>query len=93
VLQIQIWDLGSGAFLTSKNGIRYLGWVESQLWICNPGSGMNNPDNFFKLRNNFFWFFGIKIFKFSDADPGSGISSNQRSGIRDPEWNPVFQEA
>jgi hypothetical protein len=59
---------------------------------------MNNPDHFFKLRNNFFWFFGIKIFKFFDEDPRSEISLNQ---IWDPgsgmekSWirNPVLQEA
>jgi hypothetical protein len=44
---------------------------------------MNNPDHFFKLRNNFFLFFGIKIFKFFAADPGSGIRDQFKSEIWD----------
>ena len=51
-----------------------------------PGSGMNNPDNIFlELRNHFFAFFGVKILKFFDEDPGSGIrdgdSSDPGSGM------------
>jgi hypothetical protein len=38
-----------------------------------PRSGMNNPD--------FFAFFGVKILKFFDEDPGSGM---EKSRIRDP---------
>ncbi len=49
-----------------------------------PGSGMNNPDHFFKLRNHFFAFFGAKILKFFDEDPGSGVVT---VWIRDPGWN------
>jgi hypothetical protein len=53
-----------------------------------PGSGMNNPDHIFlELRNHFFAFFGVKILKFFDEDPGSwirdGDSSDPGSGIRD----------
>ena len=52
-----------------------------------PGSGMNNPDNFLELRNHFLAFFGVKILKFFDEDPGSGIrdgdSSDLISVIRD----------
>jgi hypothetical protein len=59
-----------------------------------PGSGMNNPDNIFlELRNHFFAFFGVKILKFFDEDPGSGIrdgdSSDPGSGIQDPGWKKV----
>ena len=53
-----------------------------------PGSGMNNPDHIFlELRNHFFAFFGVKILKFFDKDPGSGIRGpgwrQFGSGIRD----------
>jgi hypothetical protein len=34
---------------------------------------MNNP-YFLELRNHFFGFFGVKILKFFDEDPGSGIN-------------------
>ncbi len=49
---------------------------------------MNNPDHIFlELRNHFFAFFGVKIFKFFDEDPGSGIRDlgwrQFGSGIRD----------
>jgi hypothetical protein len=38
------------------------------------GSGMKNPDNFFlELRNHFF---GVKIQKFFDANPGSGMEKS-----------------
>ena len=49
-----------------------------------PGSG---------LRNHFFAFFGVKILKFFDEDPGSGMetvrirdpgSGMEKSRIRDP---------
>jgi hypothetical protein len=47
-----------------------------------PGSGMNNPDHIFlELRNHFFAFFGVKILKFFDEDPGSGMETVR---IRDP---------
>ncbi len=41
-----------------------------------PGSGMNNPDKFFRAQNPFFKsFFGVKILKFFDEDPGSGMET------------------
>jgi hypothetical protein len=43
-----------------------------------PGSGMNSGSYFLELKNHFFAFFGVKILKFFDEDPGSGI--------RDPGW-------
>jgi hypothetical protein len=52
-----------------------------------PGSGMNNPDHIFlELRNHFFAFFGVKILKFFDEDPGSGMETVR---IRDPGWKKV----
>ena len=52
-----------------------------------PGSGMNNPDHIFlELRNHFFAFFGVKILKFFDEDPGSGIRDGDSS---DPGWKKV----
>jgi hypothetical protein len=49
-----------------------------------PGSGMNNPDHIFlELRNHCFAFFGVKILKFFDEDPGSGIRDGDSS---DPGW-------
>ncbi len=83
-------DPGSGAFF--DHWIRDPGWVRRQ----HPGSGMNNPDHIFlELRNHFFGFFGVKILKFFDADPGSGSgfrdgdssdpgSGMEKSRIRDP---------
>ena len=52
-----------------------------------PGSGMNNPDHIFlELRNHFFAFLGVKILKFFDEDPGSGMETVR---IRDPGWKKV----
>ena len=60
-----------------------------------PGSGMNNPDHIFlELRNHFFAFLGVKILKFFDEDPGSGMEtvrirdgkkSDPGSGINIPD--------
>ena len=44
-----------------------------------PGSGMNNPDHIFKSLETFFGFFGVKILKFFDEDPGSGIRDGDSS--------------
>ncbi len=88
MLRIRILDPGPGAFLTPVPGIRNPGWVESQ--HPDPGSGMNNLD---QLKNHFFGFLGVKILKFVDADPGSGMESvriqdpgsgMEKSRIRDP---------
>jgi hypothetical protein len=43
------------------------------------GSGMNNPDQISESLENNFW---VKIIKFFDVDPGSGMENNQ---IRDPD--------
>jgi hypothetical protein len=52
------------------------------------GSGIRDeqPESYFlELRNHFFGFFWVKILKFFDADPGSGIrdgdSSDPGSGM------------
>ncbi len=78
-------DPGSGAFLTPGSGIWDPRWVESQ--HPDPGSGMNNLDPFFKsLETIFICFFWVKILKFFDADPGSGMETGR---IRDPGWKKV----
>jgi hypothetical protein len=56
---------------------------KDDIWPLNPGSsmgkkigsgsGMNNPDLIRELRNSFF----VKILKFFDADPGSGMEKNR----------------
>ncbi len=64
-----------------------------------PGSGMGRksasgsgirdeqPGSYFlELRTHFFWFFGVKILKFFDADPISGMEIVR---IRDPGWKKV----
>jgi hypothetical protein len=43
-----------------------------------PGSGMNNPDHISESMETIFW---VKILKFFDADPGSGV---EKIRIQDP---------
>jgi hypothetical protein len=52
----------------------------SGIWDEQPRS------NFLEVRNHFFGFLGIKILKFFDADPGSGMETVR---IRDPGWKKV----
>ncbi len=65
-------------------------------WIRDLGSGMGRKSAsgsgirdeqlgsyFLELRNHLFGFFGVKILKFFDADPGSGTETGR---IRDPGW-------
>ncbi len=73
-------DPGSGAFLTpgSRMGRKSA-----------SGSRMNNPNHiFYSLETTFFGCFGVKILKFFDADPGSGMETDRipdgKSRIRDP---------
>jgi hypothetical protein len=40
------------------------------------GSGMNNPDHISKSLETIFW---VKIFKFFDVDPESGILDGKNS--------------
>jgi hypothetical protein len=49
-------------------------------WIQDPGSGMGIKST---SRSGFF---GVKILKFFDADPGSGMETGR---IRDPGWKKV----
>jgi hypothetical protein len=44
------------------------------------GFGVNNPDHISECLEAIFW---VKILKFFDADPGSGM---ERIRIRDPGW-------
>jgi hypothetical protein len=39
-------------------------------WVKKSGSGMNNPDHISESLKTIFW---VKILKFFDADPGSGM--------------------
>jgi hypothetical protein len=72
VLRIRIRDPGLGTFLTPGSGIR-----DEQ-----PGS------YFLEFRNHFFAFLEVKILKFFDEDPGSGMETvrirDGKSRIRDP---------
>ncbi len=92
---------GSGIRCLFDPWIRDPGWVESQ--HPDPGSGIRDLGSgirdeqlgsyFLELGNHFFGFLGVKILKFFDADPGSGIRNGDRSNpgsgmeksrIRDP---------
>jgi hypothetical protein len=44
------------------------------------GSGNNNPDHFSESLETIFW---VKICKYMDADPGSGM---EKILIRAPGW-------
>ncbi len=60
-----------------------------------PGSGMNNPDHIFlSLETIFFAFFRVKILKFFDEDPGSGIETVRiRDGKKsDPGSGIIFPD-
>jgi hypothetical protein len=85
-------DPGSGIRCLFDPAIRDPGWLESQ--YPDPGSGRGRksasgsgirdeqPGSYFlELRNHFFVFFWVKILKFFDADPGSGMENVR---IRDP---------
>jgi hypothetical protein len=56
------------------------------------GSGIRDeqPGSYFlELRNHFFAFFWVKILKFFDEDPGSGMETVR---ILDPGWKKVGSE-
>ncbi len=60
-IRTRIWDTGSGAFLTPGS------------WIGigkNQDPGLNIPDHIFESLEAIF---GLKMLKFFDAEPGSGI--------------------
>jgi hypothetical protein len=64
-------DPGSGIRYLFDPWIRDLGWEKVSIRIRDeqPGS------YFLELRNNFFAFFGVKILKLFDEDPGSGMET------------------
>jgi hypothetical protein len=49
-------------------------WIRNPEWVKNPdpgsGSGMNNQDHISENLKTLFW---VKILKFFNADPGSGV--------------------
>jgi hypothetical protein len=65
----------------SGSGIRCL----FDPWIRDPGMVESQHPDFLELGNHFF---GVKILKFFDADPGSGMETvrirDGKSRIRDP---------
>jgi hypothetical protein len=75
-----------GAFLTPGSGIRDGRKSAS-------GSGIRDEQlgsYFLELRNHFLDFFGVKILKFFDEGPGSGIRDGDSTvRIRDPGWKKV----
>ncbi len=75
MLQIQIRDPVSGAFLTPGSRILDPGWVKSQAPGQGSGARRNNPDHISEsLETIFLW---VKILKFFDADPGFGIQDRK----------------
>ncbi len=54
-------------------------WIRDLVWVKNKnsGSGMNNPDHISEGLETIFW---LKIHKFFDAKPGSGM---EKIRIRD----------
>jgi hypothetical protein len=82
VLRIRIRDPGLGTFLTPGSGIR-----DGRKSASGSGIRDEQPGSYFlELRNHFFAFFGVKILKFFDEDPGWGQfgSGMEKSRIRDP---------
>ncbi len=53
-------------------------WVKNQGPDPGYGSGMNNPDHISESLTNIFW---VKILKFFDVDPGSGIPDPLRQTV------------
>jgi hypothetical protein len=71
-----------GAILTPGSGIR-----DGRKSASGSGIRDEQPGSYFlELRNHFFAFFGVKILKFFDEDPGWGQfgSGMEKSRIRDP---------
>ena len=64
-------DPGSGIGCLFDPWIRDPGWEKVRIRIRDeqPGS------YFLELRNHFFAFFGVKILKFFNADPGTGMET------------------
>jgi hypothetical protein len=74
VLQIRIRDPGAGAFFTPGSGMgKKLG----------SGSGMKYPNHISESLETIFW---VKILKFFDVDPGSGMKKfGSGINILDPQ--------
>jgi hypothetical protein len=71
-----------GAFLTPGSGIR-----DRRKSASGSGIRDEQPGSYFlELINHFFAFLGVKILKFFDEDPGSGMETVR---IRDPGWKKV----
>ncbi len=69
-------DPGSGAFLTPGSGM-------GKKIRSGSRFGMNNTDNISESLETIFW---VKILKFFDADPGSGMEKfDPGSGINIPD--------
>jgi hypothetical protein len=78
----RIRDPGLGALLTPGSGIR-----DGRKSASGSGIRDEQPGSYFlELRNHFLCFFGVKILKFFDEDPGSGKETVR---IRDPGWKKV----
>jgi len=84
---ISVVDPGSGAFLTPGSRMGRKSASGSGIRDEQPGS------YFLELRNHFFACLEVKILKFFDEDPGSGMetvrirdprSGMEKSRIRDP---------
>ncbi len=72
---------GSGIGRLFDPWIRDPVWEKVSIQIRDEQSG----SYFLELRNHFFFaFFDVKILKFFDEDPGSGMESVR---IRDPGWS------
>jgi hypothetical protein len=86
--------LASGRSVTKIEGsgsrilIRIRIWIhQSEAWIRGSGSTPKcHGSATLELRNHFLAFFGVKILKFFDEDPGSGMETVR---IRDPGWKKV----
>ncbi len=82
MLRIRIRDPGSGIGCLFDPGIR-----DGRKSASGSGIRDEQPGSYFlELRNHFFAFFGVKILKFFDEDPGSGMETVR---IRDPGWKKV----
>jgi hypothetical protein len=75
-------DPGSGIGCVFDPGIR-----DGRQSASGSGIRDEQPGSYFlELRNHFFAIFGVKILKFFDEDPGSGMETVR---IRDPGWKKV----
>jgi hypothetical protein len=85
ILPSSVWHYcGSGSGI----GCLFDPWIRDGRKSAS-GSGIRDeqPGSYFlELRNHFFAFLGVKILKFFDEDPGSGMETVR---IRDPGWKKV----